>query len=87
METIKRPSSPGFIVVHLNETRVERDLIDLIAEELSKAKQAVHKVAFVGLNNFAKKLMKSKLEKEQVLFSYNFFKDYEKAKEWLINKI
>lgn len=85
MTIIKKPSSPGLIAVHLNETLVEGNLIDITITEFIKAKQAVNKVAFIGLDNFAKKLMKSKLEKENVLFSYSFHKDYEKAKEWLIN--
>jgi hypothetical protein len=86
MVTIRRPSSPGLIAIHLNETLVEAYLADIIVTELAQAKQAIHKVVFVGLNYFAKKLIKSMLEKEKVSFAYSFNSDYEKAKEWLVNE-
>lgn len=86
MMTIRRPSSTGLIAIHLNETLVETYLANIIVTELAQAKQAVHKVVFVGLNHTAGKLIKSMLEKERVSFAYSFNNDYEKAKEWLVNK-
>lgn len=86
IEIIRKPSSPGLIAIHLNETLVEERLTNLIVTELVKAKQSVYKVVFVGLNHIARKLMKSMLEKESVSFAYSFNNDYEKAKEWLVNK-
>ena len=84
MVTIRMPSSPGLIALHLNDTLVDEGLANVIVTELAKAKQAVHKVVFVGLNHTAKKLMKAILEKESVSFAYSFNNDYEKAKEWLV---
>ena len=87
MVTIRKPSSPGLIAIHLNETLVNECLVNVIVTELAKAKQSVHKVVFVGLKHTAQKLMKSTLQKENVSFAYSFYNDYEKAKEWLVNKI
>lgn len=86
MDTIRKPSSPGLIAIHLNETLVEARLAEIITAELVKAKQAVHKVVFVGMDRKAQKLMKSILEKGNAAFAYSFYRDYEKAKEWLINR-
>jgi len=88
MITISRPSSPGLIAIHLNETLVEECLINVIVTELAKAKQAIHKVVFVGLKHTAQKRMKANLEKAQsVSFAYSFYSDYEKAKEWLVDGV
>lgn len=86
METIRKPSSPGLIAIHLNETLVEAVLASIIVTELVKAKQAVHKVVYVGLDRTAQKLISSMLEKELITFAYSFYSDYEKAKEWLVSK-
>ncbi|HEY5560374.1 MAG TPA: hypothetical protein VIK72_01225 [Clostridiaceae bacterium] len=86
MITIRRPSSPGLIVIHLNETLVGKDLVNVIITELTKAEHSINKVAFVGLNHTAKKLMEFALGKASVSFSYGFHSDYEKAKEWLVPK-
>ncbi len=86
METIKRPSSPGLIAIHLKDTLVDETIVKVIVTELSKAKQAVHKVIFVGLSNASKKLMEDMLKKEKVSFAYSFNSNYEKAKEWLVHR-
>lgn len=87
METIRKPSSPGLIAIHLNETLVEEALAKVIVTELIEAKQSIRKVAFVGLNHNAQKITKSILKKESPSFAYSFYSDYEKAKEWLVGKV
>lgn len=86
MVTIRKPSSPGLIAIHLNETLVEESLVNIIVTELKKAENSIQKVVFVGFNRTSKKLMKSLIEIEGVSFAYAFISDYEKAKEWLVDK-
>lgn len=86
MVTIRKPSSPGFIAIHLNETLVEESLVNIIVTELKKAENSILKVVFVGLNRTSQKLMKSSIEIVAVSFVYAFINDYEKAKEWLVDK-
>lgn len=82
--TIRKPSSPGLIAIHLNETLVEEGLVNIIVTELKKAEHSIQKVAFVGLNRTSQKLMKSFIKIAGVSFAYSFINDYEKAKEWLV---
>lgn len=86
MVTIRKTSSPGLIAIHLNETLVKEILVNIIVTELRKAGNSIQKVVFVGLNRTSQKLMKSSIEVVCVSFAYAFINDYEKAKEWLINK-
>ncbi|MBL4938574.1 hypothetical protein JK636_22985 [Clostridium sp. YIM B02515] len=86
MVTIRKPSSPGLIAIHLNETLVEENLVNIIVTELKKAENSVQKVVFVGLNRTSQKLMKSSMEILGISFVYAFINDYEKAKEWLVDK-
>ena len=86
MVTIRKPSSPGLIAIHLNETLVEENLVNIIVTELKKAESSIQKVVFVGLNRTSQKLMKASMEVVGVSFGYIFINDYEKAKEWLVNK-
>ncbi|GKX65931.1 hypothetical protein [Inconstantimicrobium mannanitabidum] len=86
MVTIRKPSSPTLIAIHLNETLVEERLVNIIVTELKKADNSIQKVVFVGLNRTSQKLMKSSIEIVGVSFAYAFSNDYENAKEWLVNK-
>lgn len=86
MVTIRKPSSPGLIAIHLNETLVEESLVNIIVTELKKAENSIQKVVFVGLNRTSQKLMKSSIEIVGVSFAYAFINDFEKAKEWLVDK-
>ena len=86
MVTIRKPSSPGLIAIHLNETLVEESLVNIIVTELKKAENSIQKVVFVGLNRTSQKLMKSLIGIVGVSFAYAFINDYEKAKEWLVDK-
>lgn len=84
--TIRMPSSPGLIAIHLKSTLVNEQLADIMVTELAGVKRPLQKVVFVGLDRAAQKLVKAKLDKVGAAFTYNFINDYEKAKEWLVNK-
>lgn len=86
MVTIRMPSSPGLIAIHLKSTLVNEQLADIIVTELGGVKRPLQKVVFVGLDRAAQKLVKAKLDKVGAAFTYNFINDYEKAKEWLVNR-
>ena len=88
MESIKRPSSPALIGINLDESIVDKEIADTIINNLSQSNRFVRKVVFVGLNSKGKKLIKQSIEKNinPLGFVYTFINDYEKAKEWLVNK-
>ena len=86
MVTIRMPSSPGLIAIHLKSTLVNEQLADIIVTELGGVKRPLQQVVFVGLDRAAQKLVKAKLDKVGAAFTYNFINDYEKAKEWLVNR-
>jgi len=84
MVTIRKPSSPSLIAIHLNETLVDESLVNIIVTELKKAEHSIQKVGFVGLNRTSQKLMKYSIEIASGSFACGFINDYEKAKEWLV---
>lgn len=86
MVTIRKPSSPGLIAIHLNETVVDKCLVNIIVAELKKVEHPIQKVVFVGLNRTAQKIAKLSIKIAGVSFLYAFINDYEKAKEWLVTQ-
>ena len=60
--------------------------VNIIVAELKKAENSIQKVVFIGLNRTSQKLMKSSIEIVSCSFAYAFINDYEKAKEWLVDK-
>lgn len=85
METIRRPSTPAFIVIHLHETLVDRDLAEVIVNQLSGVNRRLVKVVFVGIDHNVKRLFNSLLKQVNCTFSYQFIDDLEKAKKWLLD--
>ncbi len=87
LEIIRRPSTPAFLAVNLNETLVEKDIAEMIANGLWKVERQILKVAFIGLDREGRKLIKKALQSYvEDKFVYHFFEDYEKAKEWLVQE-
>ncbi len=86
MEIIKKQSSPSLIAVHLNETLVDSELVELIVTELVKAGKSVRKVVFVGLDKQTEKMFKAMIKKRNAEYSFYFIDDYEKGKQWLTGK-
>ena len=87
LEIIRRPSTPAFLAVNLNETQVEKDIAEMIANGLWKVERQILKVAFIGLDREGRKLIKKALQSYvEDKFVYHFFEDYEKAKEWLVQE-
>ena len=87
MDMIRRPSSPAFLAVNLNETLVDEELAELIVNGLWCTGRRIIKVVFVGLDKKGKKLIRNQLyKKTEDEFVYCFIDDYEKAKEWLVQE-
>ena len=88
METIKRPSSPAFIGINLDESIVDKEIADTIISNLAQANPFVRKVAFVGLDSKGVKLIKQAIDNNHtpIGFVFTFINDYERAKEWLVYK-
>ena len=84
MITIRRPSSPSAIAINLNQTMITKDLAALIVDNLIDAGSSVMRVTFVGLDKEGLKNMKKLLRNSVAAFSYKFFDDFAKAKDWLV---
>lgn len=87
LDMIRRPSSPAFLAVNLNETLVDEELAELIVNGLWNIDRRLIKVVFVGLDKAGKKLLQRQLRSRgEDRFVYCFINDYEKAKEWLVQE-
>ena len=77
---IAKPSTSSFIAVNLDETDVDRELIDTIFYAFLSMKKSIRNVVFVGLSPEMKRYAK-RLSAD---FVVNCLDDFEKAKEWLL---
>ncbi|MDR2932598.1 MAG: hypothetical protein LBV27_05765 [Oscillospiraceae bacterium] len=84
MAYARRPSTTSIIAVHLTDTLVTDALTDLMVSSLCGAVPNVRKVAFIGLDKKTGKKMRLILEEKRCGFRFDFFSDYEKAKQWLV---
>ena len=80
---ISRPSTSSFIVIDLDESEVDHEILELIIDSFVTLQKPLRKVVFVGLNF----KMKSYITKRNKATSFTMtcINDYEKAKEWLIS--
>jgi hypothetical protein len=87
-QNVTKPSAPSLIAVNLDETDVNEKIVDLITDTYIKNTRYIHKVVFVGLNRYSRKLMEKAFQKreDEYQFTVNYINDFEKAKEWLVGK-
>lgn len=81
---IQKPSASSFIAVILNDSNVDREILEQILDEFSGLKKQLRKVVFVGLNIKMKKYIKKR--NRDTIFMMICMDDLENAKEWLIMK-
>lgn len=80
----RRPSAPSLIAVNLDETAVDVELINAVAEKLLNGGKRFTRVAFVGTDKASRRKIKNALGGAQ--FAIEFINDFEKAKEWLVSE-
>lgn len=87
LATLQKPSTSGFVAMHLKNSLVDEEVAQALAKGLCGMPKVLCKVAFIGMG------FKSRLRMRQALkaveptpvFQYNFINDYEDAKAWLMN--
>jgi anti-anti-sigma regulatory factor len=79
---ISKPSASSFIVIDLDESDIDKEILEHIVNSFVMLKKQLCKVVFVGLD----KKMKSYIKKRNIETSFTMacLDDYEKAKEWLV---
>lgn len=77
---IAKPSTSSFIAVNLDETDVDKELLDEIYQAFSSLNKSIRKVVFVGLEPE----MKRYVRRLRANFVVTCLDDFEKAKEWLL---
>ena len=80
---ISRPSASSFIIVDLDQSDVDREILELIVDSFAMLKKALCKVVFVGLDFKMKTYIKKR--NADVSFMMTCIDDFEKAKEWLVS--
>lgn len=79
---IGRPSTSSYIVVILDQSEVDNEIIEHIMNSFISLKKPLRKVVFAGLSRKMKDFIKKK--HTQSIFLVTCIDDLEKAKEWLI---
>ncbi len=77
-----RPSVSSHMILNLDETQMTEKIVDGIEEKIFKCSKSFVKIAFVGVEREYRASIKKRLKRYPVMTS--FFKDYEKAKEWVV---
>ena len=81
-KTFCRPSVSSYLIINLDETTVTDRIAACIVNGIIECKKRFMKIAFVGVGKKEQKSFEKIREESGVLVSY--FKDYEKAKEWVL---
>jgi hypothetical protein len=84
LETIRRPSCPAFIAVNLTDTLVDEATATVIANGLTGVERPLKRIAFIGLDGRARRMLDALLKEKSSAFSYAFFTGTEDAKQWLM---
>lgn len=79
---ISRPSTSSFIVIDLDESEVDTEILELIIDSFVMLKKPLRKVVFVGLNARMKRYINKR--NKDTSFTMTCIDDLEKAKEWLV---
>ena len=79
---ISKPSTSSFVAVDLDESDVDREILELIINSFIMLKKQLRKVVFIGLNSKMKSYIKTK--NIDTSFTMACIDDFEKAKEWLV---
>lgn len=80
IKTISKPSTSSFIALNLDETDVDKELLEYIICSLNSIDKPLKKLAIVGLSFKMKKHLKGISSKCEI----RCIDDFEKAKQWLI---
>ena len=84
MKEMCRPSNSAFIAVNLNQTFADENLCNYLADAFAEIKRPLKRLAFAGISKKCRKWMGTAFNNHSIKFEYDFFEDFEKAKEWLI---
>lgn len=79
---IGKPSTSSFVIVNLDESDVDKEILELIINCFLMLKKPLRKVVFVGLNSKMKNYVKKR--NINTTFTMVCIDDFEKAKEWLV---
>lgn len=86
METLKKPSAPSQMGLHLKDTVIGREMMQSMLLQMNGPDQHMQKVAIVGLRWQDKRLFKRLLRDMDppARFICGFFEDFEQGKMWLV---
>lgn len=84
LEHIDKPSASSFLAVVLNDSNVEKEMLEQIVDQFSGLNKQLQKVAFIGLNASLKRYIKKR--NADTTFPMICMDDLEKAKDWLVSK-
>lgn len=79
---ISKPSASSFIAVNLDQSDVDKEILEHIINSFIRLEKPLRKVVFVGLTSKMRSYIKKK--NMDTSFIMNCIDDFEKAKEWLI---
>ena len=82
----RRPSYPSAVAVVLDETVLTNEIISRLTDSLILPGKRFARVAFVGADRIGRRRLKRSLSSAQASFSFSFFDDLERSKEWPVSE-
>lgn len=83
---VKKVSAPSYIAVNLDETLVDREILEMVLYSYRDMDKDMKKVVFIGLSKRNIRLMKKIISEsnKEITYIITCINDFEKAKEWLV---
>lgn len=78
-----RPSMTSFMIINIDETVIDTDIISCITETIIGSQKRFMKIAFVGVGKIADRNDLRVIAKAKSC-AVEFFNDFEKAKQWVL---
>lgn len=78
-----RPSMTSFVIINLDETEIDGDIISCITDTIIGSQKRFMKIAFVGVRKIGDRNYFSVISQKKGC-PIEFFDDYEKAKQWVL---
>ncbi|MGN0637367.1 MAG: hypothetical protein ACI4J0_03255 [Huintestinicola sp.] len=78
-----RPSMTSFVIVNLDQTEIDDDIISCIYDTFVNSQKRFMKIAFVGIKKIGDRNYLRDISRKKGC-PVEFFDDFEKAKQWVL---
>lgn len=83
---VKKPSTPKNLGLHIFDTYIDKKITNKILNRIFKISNNIFRIAFIGLSNKGKSLIRKCINTSQYNINYKFIFDLNESKDWLVGQ-